>query len=211
MTEAMRSRKEAAEAVVAMVESAENVFAALNERGDEVSPPPPRIGDEMPKMSPWVRRLVESVFLKSDEVEASSERLRREMSLGDRRTDYGSVIAALDRAEENVRLAFELAITIKAERDAYEISVQVVEAGMRARAIEQLDRERADAKQAGGKSKTITEADVSLKIAALYTDEWENLVFERRRMELAVRFHDHQVENWGSRCRSLQVLAQKLR
>jgi hypothetical protein len=167
--------------------------------------------EETPVVAPWAKRLVETVFLRADEIEQTAQRLREEISLREQRSDYGSVIASLDRAEENTRLAFQLSVTLKAERDSYENSAKVVEGDMRDQAVARLNEDRAKDKADNGKSKAITEADVELKIAKLFHDEWESLANERRRLELAVRYYDHQVEIWASRCRSLQVLATKMR
>jgi hypothetical protein len=167
--------------------------------------------DDVPQMAPWARRLVETAFLKSDEIEEAARRLRGEISLGERRTDYGSVIEALDRAEENTRLAFQLAITIKAERDLYEKSATVIEGEMREKAKYDLEASSELAKKSGGKPKAITNDDVVAKMATLFRDEWEGLSGDRRKFELTVRFYDHQVEVWASRCRTLQTIATKLR
>jgi hypothetical protein len=166
---------------------------------------------DAPDYSPALRRVVETIFLKEDEIEATARDLVVELRIGDARNDYGTVMRRLDEAEDNARKAHRLWVTARAERERYELDAQAIEGALRERAIALINSDRLDEKVATGKSKTVTEADVKLKIASQFADEWTALEHERSRLKLAVEHFEHQVGNWASRCRSLQTIAGKLR
>jgi hypothetical protein len=166
---------------------------------------------DSPEYSDALGRVVETIFLREDEIESAARELVAELKIGDSRNDYGTVMRRLDEAEDNARKAHRLWVTARAERDRYEMDAQVIEGALRDRAIALLNADRADEKVATGKSKTITEADVKLKIASQFHDEWSSLENDRSRLKLTVEHFEHQVGNWASRCRSLQTIASKLR
>jgi hypothetical protein len=160
-----------------------------------------------PKLTPAMSRIVERTFLADDELEDADVRLTKALSIGERRGDYGTVMKALDEAEDHARLAMRLSLSAKLQRTRFELDAEVVAAAMRTEAVHALDEE----KRTGGRTKQVTDADVVSKMASLFTDEWQSLADERRRLELTDRRLEHQVENWSSRCRSLQAIVNKLR
>jgi hypothetical protein len=159
------------------------------------------------ELGPAMRRIVETVFLRGDEMEAAAERLIGELRIGEGRGDHGTVIRRLDEAEDNARLAHQLLISAKLEQDRYNLENEANLGAMRAEARAHLEAEKVAEKR----TKLITDADVLAKCATLFEDEWPRLQHEARKLELAVRHLDHQVANWASRCKSLQVMAGKLR
>jgi hypothetical protein len=191
---------------------------ALAEELKKNDQPPPRqgFGGKFPSAQPQggkpevprsIQRIVETTFLLDDEIDVVAKRLVADLSIGPQRADYGTVMAHLDRAEENARLAVRLMLTGKMARDRYELEVAPLVASMRAEATLVLQRE----KDQGKRSKAITDADVEGKAVELFRDEWQSIHDERRQLELTVRGLEHQTENWASRCRTLQTIASKLR
>jgi hypothetical protein len=178
---------------------------------DKVNWPSAQTEPERSEAKPWVQRHVSRVFLKDDEADAISRRLSEEITLGDKRTDYGSVVRALDRAEENQRLAYSFLVTIKSERDRFDLGNEPIIAAMRQEALQHLENEKAGKVEGVVRTKQITDADVTAKIAAVFRDEWQDIADESRRLELAVRHAEHNVSVWSDRSRSLNTLANKLR
>jgi hypothetical protein len=166
---------------------------------------------DKPDYSPALRRVVESILLVEDEIEATAKRLVAELRIGDARSDYGTVMKRLDEAEDNARAAHRLSVTARAELERFETNARVIESALREKALERLEHDRAAAKAATGKSKDITETDVKATIAQHFADEWSALSSDRGRLKLAIDHLDHQVSNWSSRCKSLQTIASKLR
>ena len=162
---------------------------------------------DRPRLSAPMQRIVEMTFLREDELLAAAEKLRTAIVIGAKRNDYGTVMEALDQAEENSRLAHRFMCTVKEERDRFEAGLEIVMSGMRTKANEALQWE----KDNGKRSKAITDGDVESKMASLYPDEYESIRNERRRLELTSRRAENEVEIWSSRCRSLQTIASKLR
>lgn len=160
-----------------------------------------------PKLGAPMQRLVEKTFLLEAEVDAAADRLTGDIVIGPGRADYGTVMSHLDRAEENARLAFRLMVTGKREREAFEADAEVQTSAMRNEAVRHLEEEKKD----GSRTKQITDADVLSKMAALFGDEWKSLALARRSLDLTVKALEHQVDNWASRCRTLQTIASKLR
>jgi len=162
---------------------------------------------DRPQLSGSMQRIVEMTFLREDELLAAAEKLRTAIVIGAKRNDYGTVMEALDQAEEHARLAHRFMCTVKESRDRFEAELEVSMSAMRTRAQEALQWE----KDNGKRSKAITDADVESKMASLHPDEYESIRVERRRLELTAKRAEHEVENWSSRCRSLQTIASKLR
>lgn len=203
---------------IAAAKAVESVGSYVNELGahaaaDEYSRPFPSAqrASDKPDYSPALRRVVESIFLVEDEIEATAKRLVAELRIGDARSDYGTVMKRLDEAEDNARAAHRLSVTARAELERFETNARVIESALREKALERLEHDRAAAKAATGKSKDITETDVKATIAQHFADEWSALSSDRGRLKLAIDHLDHQVSNWSSRCKSLQTIASKLR
>lgn len=203
---------------LAAAKAVESVGSYVNEIGahaaaDEYSRPFPsaqRAADK-PDYSPALRRVVDTVFLVEDEIEATAKRLVTELKIGDQRSDYGTVMKRLDEAEDNARAAHRLSVTARMELERFEINARVVESALREKALARLEHDRAASKAATGKAKDITETDVKATIAQHFPDEYTALQGDRGRLKLAVDHLEHQVSNWSSRCKSLQTIASKLR
>jgi outer membrane murein-binding lipoprotein Lpp len=207
-TEPPEAKVERISAELRALDSREDQLEAENSRSEVFKGfPSAQSKNDSPEYSPAMRRLVERIFLAEDEIEAAAKRLESALVIGEKRSDYGTVMRALDEAEDNARLAHRLMVTAKMERDRYELSAEVVMAAMRSAAKDTLEKEKRDHEN----KKMITDADVLSRMASIYTDEWEQLGSDRRSLDLAVKHLEHQVDNWSSRCRSLQTIASKLR
>ena len=91
--------------------------------------------------------------------------------------EYGELVDLLDSASELTLEAHRLAAKTAVTLARYESDLAVLQSDMRAKAVALISFERSQ-KDAAGKSKTITEADVESRMAASFPDEY------RRQSEL---------------------------
>jgi len=159
---------------------------------------------EVPVLSGGYQRIKETIFHLPDP-ESEYADLERALVLGTQQFD--SVSAALDRAEDNARRAHRLYVCARVEAERFTADADVVEGAMRAQAVAELQRE----KDAGLRTKQITDSDTTAKLAALFPDEWRDLqarkVESRKMLEHLERFADL----WRSRCYSLSKLLESRR
>lgn len=156
-------------------------------------------------MSEGFARIVERIYI--DHPEDAFDRLVKGLKLGEKRADYGSVIKAVDEAEDNAREAHALYVTALRDRESYEKCNEHLFGVMRLEATAVLQKEK-DNKE---RNKTITNADVDAMCAVLFGDEWMKQEIERNNFKRAEDTVKNLSERWDSRCRSLQTLASKLR
>lgn len=185
--------------------------AMEEERRREDAPAPnPLVWDsanrrERPTVDPAFQAIVTTLFV--DDPKATYDRLEKALVVGDKRTDYGSMMEHLDRAERNARDAHRLWQTAIVEYKRWEMDSEVTFAGMRSQASRSLQ----DEKEKGVRSKQITDADVEARIASLYPDEWRAQQSERAKLKAMLASMENLAEVWLSRCKTLQVLLSKQR
>ena len=126
------------------------------------------------KLRPDLDRLVERVFHVPD-VDATYDRLEKGLTIGEKHGDRGTVTKALDEATECFMDAHRLFCAVSIERTRYELDAAVVEAGMRATAIDVLEQEKAN----GERKKQITEADVIARCRPRFLDKQGALALKR--------------------------------
>lgn len=158
-----------------------------------------------PQLAKDFGAIVERVF--AVDALGQYERLEKALTIGEQRADYGTVLRALDQAEDNARTAHRLYVGAKVERERYLMDAAVVTGAMWSKATDALQREKAD----GLRNKQITDGDVRAMAATLFPDQWrENelgVVKVKAMEEHLLRLADL----WASRCRSLQVVLSTLR
>lgn len=157
-------------------------------------------GPKLPRMPEDFERIVERVF--SIDVHAQYDRLETIGKVGDGRSNRAVLTRTLDEAEDNARLAHQLYLIAKVDFRAWDIEVEVITSGMRTEATRELQKE----KDTGVRSKQITDADVTSKMAALYPDEFGATETKRTRLKAMVDHLEKFAELWASRCRSLQAM-----
>lgn len=161
------------------------------------------------KRLPWVSddfgAIVESTFV--EEPLRIYERLIKELSIGEQRANYAVVNAALDRAEENARLAFRLYLTAKYEAEKYELDLAPINATIRENATLDLQSEKND----GERAKAITNGDVDARAQTMYPDHCRAIGDGRRKVKSMVASCAKLADLWKSRCRSLEVMLQSMR
>lgn len=200
MTETKRRRisaSEEARVADATVRSAGIVQSAQEARGETPFA-------ALPVMDKGFERIKDTIFQLPDP-DAEYADLERALVLGTQQFD--SISAALDKAEDHARRAHRLYVCARVEAEKFNIDADIVEGAMRTQAVSELQRE----KDAGIRTKQITDADTSARLGAMFPDEWRDLqerrIESRKMVEHLERFSDL----WRSRCYSLAKLLESRR
>jgi hypothetical protein len=145
--------------------------------------------------------------LEVEDPKGTYDMLERQLSIGLKRTDYGTVMEHLDNAERSARLAHRLWQGAIIEVKRWEMDNEVVFAAIRSEATRSLQGE----KDKGIRAKQITDGDVESRMATIYPDEWRAQQAQRARLKGMVASLENLSELWASRCRSLQTILTKQR
>lgn len=157
-------------------------------------------------LRPDMQRIVETITLE-EEIDVVWKRLEQSLQIGERRSESGVLLEALDEAETNARVAHRLYITAQILFDEWELENGPIFGKMRDDATRSLQRE----KDEGTRSKQITDADIEARCAYLFEDEWRTQQMRRKKSKYTVDSLKDLVEKWSSRCKSLQTLYGKAR
>jgi hypothetical protein len=215
MTE-LRSRSEAKRAKDASKDASTRVDAP--EPDAEAPPPTPepaesKTGYDFPNanapkkraLRPDLARVVEEVFVR--DIHAEWKELEKGLDVGEKRSEHGHSIAELDRAAGRAYRAHRLYLTARGAREEWEAENEVIFGAMVSQATHALQTE----KDAGTRSKQITDADVKSRVATHLPDEWRAQEKRRRDAELTVKSLERLAEIWVGKCRDLAALVGKLR
>jgi hypothetical protein len=170
---------------------------------DPPDPEPPlfdRATGRKDRLAPQFERLVTSVFDVSD-IDQEFEDLKRQMVLGEQRSDYATVLRALDEAEDNARRAHRLFVNAQLEEKRFRLEREIVEAAMHKGAV-------ASMKESGDK---VTVEATQARMVELYAEEWREGEERKARVKGTVSHCEQLAFFFSSRCRSLQVILQSLR
>lgn len=156
----------------------------------------------LPELRPGCSRIVERVFDLPDP-EAEFDRLW--MALEVEPFTPGAVEAALNVAEQNAMKAHQLYVVFRADFERLEAETAAIVGALREAATAALQAE----KDAGQRSKAITDADVTGCVAQMFPDEWsaiqERAIKARKTKEHVERLADL----WKYRSSSLSALLGK--
>lgn len=134
------------------------------------------------------------------------DRLYNELTLGEGATEYGAVLVAADRAEQNRVDACRLARFTKLEDERVEHEVKKRLEVLRTSAREELDKEKA----AGTRSKAPTIQDVEDRVVANWPDEVESIRRRTAEMHGVLRAVEGLEDAWKSRCHTLRVIMERV-
>lgn len=108
----------------------------------------------------------------------------------------------LDAVEELARSAHQLYISAKETVRRFEADAIVLSVDMRSQATAALQAE----KDAGQRSKQITDADVESRMATMFPDEWRSLEMRRSRARLMVEHMGKLADAWKERARDVRSM-----
>lgn len=133
-------------------------------------------------------------------------RLYNELTMGEGATEYGAVLAACDRAEQNRIDACRLARFTKLEDERVEYEIKKRMEVLRTTARTELDQEKAE----GKRSKAPTIQDIEDRVVANWPDQVES---DRRRvaeMHGVLRAVEGLEDAWKSRCHTLRAIMERV-
>lgn len=157
------------------------------------------------KLRPDMTKIVETVFIV--DLHETWTRLRKALTIGEKRSDHGTLMLALDQAEHNAHDAHRVYVTAKIERERWERENDVMLGSMWSEANRSLQKEKND----GLRAKQITDADIKARAATLHPDEYRAQEVKRASIKATVDSLENLSEQWNSRCRTLQTMLGKLR
>jgi len=152
-------------------------------------------------------RIVDTLFDMADPYVVYEE-VKRSLRLGTRasRADYGTMVDALDAAQEMAEKAFDLYVNAKTAHDSYDIDASAIEAGMRDQAMAAL-MEEYKAKQ----RRSPTNDDVISYMAAKFPDEWRDIQQRRGRARRMVRKLENLTSRASEKAKDLRQMVARAR
>jgi hypothetical protein len=157
--------------------------------------------DGSEELSPQMERLVTAVFDPLD-LEAEYRVLEQQLSIGQEgRTDYGSVLAALDTAEVYARRAHKLFIASKLEEKRFLLEREQVESALYRHGVDSL-------KESGDK---VTIDAVKARYVELYGDEYRAGEERKTRVKLACDDMENLSYRWACRAADVRTMLETMR
>ena len=156
--------------------------------------------NSVPSMSPEYERVIDNVFAPVDP-ERDYEKLERDLALREALTP-GALSAALNLSEDNARIAHRLYVAAKLDFERFEAESDAVRGALRDAAVAELQKE----KDAGQRSKAITETDTNERAATMFPDEWRDIQGRRAPASGALEHLKRRADLWQARCYSLGTM-----
>lgn len=153
-----------------------------------------------------LERVIEHVF--AIDLWKEFDELEAKLAVGNvAGAEYGKIAEALDSSETNARMAHRVFVAGALARDNFEREATIILAGMRDAASRSLQNEKAG----GERSKAITDADVTARMASMFPDEWLRLEERRAKAQRTSEHLDHLAKLWKGRPSSLQAILTTMR
>lgn len=171
---------------------------------EKLPPSSPSQASEL-EMGNGFQRVVTHLFDFQGDPMETYERVRESLRLGTRasQASYGTLVDALDQAEEMASTAMELLINAKVTHDAFEIDSKIVKGALWEQATQALEAEKA----AGERKKAIVIADVEAWMASNHPDEWRALEVKAGQARRMVAMLEDLAERTRQRAGHLRVMA----
>ena len=118
------------------------------------------------------------------------------------KSDYGSLVDALDDAESNVHKALQILANAKVSHKSYNAEADTIEASLREAAIEILEREVTE----GTRQKRYTKDDIQSVMVANYHDEYRDLEIGRAKVSATTDYIEGLARTIQERARDLRQM-----
>lgn len=161
---------------------------------------------ELPKPGRGLAKVVDSLYAHDFDPEQEAKAIKESLTVKEALTPT-NLEQALNRAEEMARRAHRYYVVALADYELFKAKLEPIEDAMRSEALDKLQLE----KLKGGRSKTITEADVRCRMATMYPDQWAEVVQLKARYDGAIEHWKKIAELAANRCYSLNGLLAKKR
>ncbi|MDE2099196.1 MAG: hypothetical protein KGL39_18220 [Patescibacteria group bacterium] len=179
---------------ISLKEEAEQKVAEMFDSANEIPGLP-----ELPSCSPGLSRIVESVF--SVDILELYDKIEGQLAIANALTPE-AVRAALNKADDNARVAHQIYVIAKIELDKLKLEYSKVESAMRDSAVKELTNDKA----VGLRSKMITEADVTAKVIEMFPDEYVAMITRKSKETETLEHLRRLADLWQQRCRTLTSL-----
>jgi hypothetical protein len=133
-----------------------------------------------------------------------AQRLRDELTLGDERVSYGSVVAALDRSAANLDAAGRLHRAARVEEARFELECAGRVGLLRSTAQDQLMAEYKEKRR-----RSPTNDDIEERVLSMWPDEYSSIKRRISELHAATRSLETLRDAWASRCADLRIMAQR--
>jgi hypothetical protein len=143
------------------------------------------------------------------DIDKTFERLTKELSLGDSVTEYGAVLAALEKSSRNAFDAARLVRAAKRADDDFAIDVDQRMEQLRSTARAELEQEKAAQKKDKGVAKAPTLQEISDRVLFNWPDEVRQLNANKGQMHGALRAIEGLEKAWWDRCQTLRQIANR--
>lgn len=154
--------------------------------------------------NPW-GVVITDVF--SIDIDKTYTRLQKNLSLGDKATEYGTVLSALDQSARNLFDAVRLTRVAKAADEKLSAELGLELEVLRSAAIEQLVSEQ----KQGLRSKAPTLEDIKDRVLRSWPDKSTALNRRKAEMHGAMRAVEGLVDAWRERCQILRKMADQFK
>lgn len=152
-------------------------------------------------------RVVTTVYSIDSKAEYAELSTGLQLSMKASEASYGRLVDALDGSEERARRASVLLANAKVAVRAYEIDSDGIKSALRDAAVAALQQE----KDAGQRSKQITEGDIASEIASRFTDEHRELQLNFERAKRMADVVENLTYRWQERAKDLRQMVAKAR
>jgi hypothetical protein len=153
---------------------------------------------------PW-GLVINDVF--SMDVHKTFKRLDEALALGDRASEYGTVLHAVDQSAKNLFEASKLARKAKIEDEKFATELDKRLEVLRSAASKALEEEKAN----GTRSKAPTIKDIEDRMLSSWPDEVASIQARKAEMHGALRSLEALEVAWRERCQSLRTMAQQFK
>lgn len=152
-----------------------------------------------------LERVAESVFIR--DLFAEWKELERALEIGEKRSEHGHAVAALDKAASRAYKAHRLYLTARNMLEAWELDNEVIFGAMWSEATRSIQAE----KEQGIRRKAITNDDIKKRCATMFPDEYRAQEAKRRELAFAVKSLERLAEIWVGKQRDASAMVGKLR
>lgn len=176
--------------------------------GDPNEEPPAAPVSQVPQApaypKPW-GEVIQRVF--DLDVNATLQRLEKELSLGDGATEYGTVLHAQDKSARNLYDASRLCRAAKVQEADFGAQLDRELEVLRTAAAKSLEIEKAN----GQRAKAATIQDIDDRMLATWPDKVRALKKRKEELHGASRAFEGLIAAWQERCRTLRSMAEQFK
>lgn len=152
-----------------------------------------------------LQRIAETIIIR--DLFDEWKKLEAALDIGDKRSEHGHAVRAADLAARRAYKAHRLYLTARNMWKAWELENEVIFGAMWSEATRALQVE----KEQGLRSKQITDADITRRVATMFPDEYQAQERKRRELKSAVESLEKLAEIWVEKQRDARAIVGSIR